>query len=87
MNLAGCKLWRLLPPQHTHLLYDRFGNELAADFDADVTRPGHFPNLAAARQHVIEITQVKFRVINTACWCKCHIQSFNHNGRDAEPLL
>ena len=58
MNVAGCKLWRLLPPQHTHLLYDRFGRELAPDFGADAARPGHFPNLAAARKHVIEVVQV-----------------------------
>ena len=58
MNVAGCKLWRLLPPQHTHLLYDRFGRELAPDFGADAGRPGHYPNLAAARKHVIEVVQV-----------------------------
>ena len=58
MNVAGCKLWRLLAPQHTHLLYDRFGRELAPDFGADAARPGHFPNLAAARKHVIEVVQV-----------------------------
>ena len=59
VNVAGCKLWRLLPPQHTHLLYDRFGRELAPDFGADAARPGHFPNLAAARKHVIEVVQVE----------------------------
>ncbi|CAL5220025.1 g1971 [Coccomyxa viridis] len=57
VNLAGCKLWRLLPPQHTHLLYDRFGNELAPAFDADEARPGHFTNLAAARKHAVEVQQ------------------------------
>ena len=66
VNLAGCKLWRLLPPQHTHLLYDRFGHELAPGFDADVARPGHFPNLAIARQHVIQITQVTITVVQNA---------------------
>ena len=28
-NVAGRKRWRLLAPQHTHLLYDRFGREMA----------------------------------------------------------
>jgi len=67
VNVAGCKLWRLLPPQYTHLLYDRFGREHAPDFYADASRPEHYPNLPTARQHVIEVTQVSSR--QQACHC------------------
>ena len=76
--MAGCKLWRLLPPQHTHLLYDRFGRELAPDFGADAARPGHFPNLAAARKHVIETVQVDTTPsqVEPSSWSvACHISS------------
>ena len=31
-NVTGRKRWRLLAPQHTHLLYDRFGREMAPSF-------------------------------------------------------
>jgi hypothetical protein len=31
-NVAGRKRWRLLSPRHTHLLYDRFGRDMAPDF-------------------------------------------------------
>ena len=31
-NVAGRKRWRLLPPGATHLLYDRFGRDMAPDF-------------------------------------------------------
>ncbi|EIE20714.1 Clavaminate synthase-like protein [Coccomyxa subellipsoidea C-169] len=57
VNVCGRKRWRLLPPQHTHLLYDRFGREMAPDFETDGCRAQHFPNLAAARRHVIEVDQ------------------------------
>ncbi|BDA42235.1 2-oxoglutarate and iron-dependent oxygenase JMJD4 [Coccomyxa sp. Obi] len=58
VNVCGRKLWRLLPPQHTHLLYDRFGREMEPDFDLDASsRAEQFPNLAAARQHVVEVVQ------------------------------
>lgn len=33
-NVAGAKHWQLLPPQYTHLLYDRFGRDVAPSFDA-----------------------------------------------------
>ena len=56
--MCGRKLWKLLPPTDTHLLFDRFGRDLAPHFTADEDRPGHFPNLAAARLRVIEIIQV-----------------------------
>lgn len=60
VNVCGCKRWRLLPPEHTHLLYDRFGRELAPDFcdRLDTTRAEQFPNLAAAQQHIVEVIQV-----------------------------
>ena len=32
VNVAGAKRWLLLPPQHTHLLYDRFGRCMAPSF-------------------------------------------------------
>lgn len=67
--MAGAKLWRLLPPQYTHLLYDRFGREKAPDFDADASRPGHFPNLAAAREHVIQVRQVCMLLATSTCTC------------------
>ncbi|CAL8468075.1 g7614 [Coccomyxa elongata] len=58
VNVCGRKLWRLLPPQYTHLLYDRFGREMAHDFALDASsRAEQFPNLAAARQHVVEVVQ------------------------------
>ena len=31
-NVAGRKRWRLLAPRQTHLLYDRFGRDMAQDF-------------------------------------------------------
>lgn len=34
-NVAGRKLWRLLPPRHSHLLLDRQGRGPAWDFFAD----------------------------------------------------
>ncbi|KAK9816935.1 hypothetical protein WJX72_007187 [[Myrmecia] bisecta] len=61
-NVCGRKRWLLLPPQHTHLLYDRFGREMAPDFGlgpetacADVLQ--QFPNLERAAQLVIECIQ------------------------------
>lgn len=32
VNVAGAKRWLLLPPRHTHLLYDRFGRCMAPSF-------------------------------------------------------
>ncbi|KAK9901594.1 hypothetical protein WJX75_003934 [Coccomyxa subellipsoidea] len=57
VNVCGRKRWRLLPPQYTHLLYDRFGREMAPDFELDGCQAERFPNLAAARRHVIEVVQ------------------------------
>ena len=34
-NVAGRKRWLLLPPCHTHLLYDRFGQHMAPDFSPE----------------------------------------------------
>ena len=42
-NVAGAKHWQLLPPQHTQLLYDRFGRDLAPSFDTDCCAPGMPP--------------------------------------------
>ncbi len=33
VNVAGSKRWLLLPPRHTHLLFDRFGRHMAPSFD------------------------------------------------------
>ncbi len=33
VNVAGAKRWLLLPPERTHLLFDRFGRQLAPAFD------------------------------------------------------
>lgn len=38
-NITGRKLWQLLPPEHTHLLYDRFGRYLAPGVFAGMTGP------------------------------------------------
>lgn len=37
VNITGAKRWLLLPPRHTHLLFDRFGRQMAPSFD---TPPG-----------------------------------------------
>lgn len=58
VNVCGRKLWRLLPPEHTHLLYDCFGREIAPTFDLDDGQLDRFPNLAAARRFIIEVVQV-----------------------------
>ena len=55
--MCGRKLWKLLPPQHTDLLYDRFGRELVPHFDLDGPEAKRFPNLAVARPHVVTVTQ------------------------------
>lgn len=57
VNVAGRKRWKMLPPAHTDLLYDRFGRELAPSFDLAGAAAERFPNLAAARRHVIEVDQ------------------------------
>ncbi|KAK9826036.1 hypothetical protein WJX74_007138 [Apatococcus lobatus] len=56
-NVAGRKLWRLLPSQHTHLLYDRFGREMAPSFEAAVGQGERFPSLQYARALVQECVQ------------------------------
>lgn len=45
-SVAGVKRWRLLPPHLTPALYDRFGRDLAPDFDVPVDDP-RFPGVAA----------------------------------------
>ncbi|DBA81219.1 TPA: hypothetical protein ACH3X2_007033 [Trebouxia sp. C0005] len=57
-NVTGRKRWKLLPPQSTHLLYDRFGREMAATFDiGKLEGRDRFPNLEKACQHTIECIQ------------------------------
>lgn len=57
-NVTGRKRWRMLPPELTPLLFDRFGREMAPRFDADGEEDG-FPNLALAARHVVELEQVR----------------------------
>ena len=58
-NVCGRKKWYLIPPQHTHLLYDCFGIHLASHLHADWENglDVFFPGLAKAREHVIEVVQ------------------------------
>ena len=74
-NVAGKKLWRLLPPEHTHLLYDRFGREMAPRFDLpedDAEAAHRFPNLAAASPLTVDVVQVSVAYTrlqaNATCW-------------------
>ena len=50
--------WCLLHPKHTHLLYDRFKHEMASTFDLDEDQATRFPNLALAKQLMVECMQV-----------------------------
>ncbi|KAL3142171.1 hypothetical protein ABBQ38_002528 [Trebouxia sp. C0009 RCD-2024] len=57
-NVAGRKHWKLLPPEYTHLVYDRFGREMAASCDlAGHEGRDRFPNLDQACRHVVECIQ------------------------------
>lgn len=71
-NVAGRKRWRLLPPGETHLLFDRFGRELAPDFFVEEAASSSsaapsssspspssssFPLLHLAARHVSEVVQ------------------------------
>lgn len=40
-NVVGRKRWLLLPPCHTHLLYDRFGQHMAPDFSPETVSGVH----------------------------------------------
>jgi hypothetical protein len=60
VNVCGRKRWQLLPPRHAALLLDRFGRELAPSFDLAGAAAERFPNLAAARPHVIAVDQARF---------------------------
>ena len=52
--------WRLLPPQHTHLLYDCFAREMASSFDPpDGSAAARFPNLALAASLTLDVDQVR----------------------------
>ncbi|KAK9822489.1 hypothetical protein WJX81_002142 [Elliptochloris bilobata] len=62
VNVCGRKLWRLLPPEHTPLLLDRFGRDMppclpCADTPCDAAAAEGFPNLAAAAPHVVTVVQ------------------------------
>lgn len=56
--LACLQLWRMLHPRHTPLLYDCFRRELAPSFHLDADSAARFPNLALAREHMMECIQV-----------------------------
>ncbi len=67
VNVCGRKLWRLLPPEHTPLLLDRFGRETAPCFSSagcHSEAAERFPNLAAAAPHVLTCVQVRLRTIS-----------------------
>ena len=52
--------WRLLPPQHTHLLYDCFAREIASSFDPpDSSAAARFPNLTLAASLTLDVDQVR----------------------------
>jgi hypothetical protein len=54
-NVCGKKLWYLVPPEYTYLLYDCFGKSLARHMHAGPSFL--FPGLAQARNHAIRIVQ------------------------------
>ena len=54
------KRWQLLPPQHTHLLYDRFGRDMASDFSVgDAATCERFPNLRKAAELCVTVVQAR----------------------------
>jgi len=59
-NIAGRKRWLLLAPEHTHLLMDRFGRDIAPSFNLatqDSDAANRFPNLAQAAELAQEVYQ------------------------------
>ena len=50
--------WQLLHPRHTHLLYDRFKRHMAPRFDLPPAAAADYPNLALARELMVECIQV-----------------------------
>lgn len=65
----SCYRWLLLPPEYTHLLYDRHARQLPPDFypvsEAADVQPLHehsceqeFPNLIKAAEYLYECVQV-----------------------------
>ena len=66
--MAGRKKWLLLPPEHTPLLFDKFGREMAPSFDLVDETPElaeKFPNLQLARKLAVEVDQVKLATGHT----------------------
>ncbi|MEW5303602.1 MAG: hypothetical protein WDW36_006279 [Sanguina aurantia] len=60
VNVSGRKRWSLLPPQHTHLLYDKFARTMAPHMDVErfsADQHERFANVAAARALAIPYTQ------------------------------
>lgn len=72
--LSGRKRWKLLPPQHTPLLMDRFGRDMAPRFDSEGCE-GQFPNLKQACALVIEIEQVSYSLRHCCGWLKDKFQA------------
>ena len=63
-NVAGRKRWRLIAPEKTHLLFDRFGREIAPDFlissapsSSSSSSSSSFPLLHLASRHISEVIQ------------------------------
>ena len=51
--------WRLLPPEHTHLLYDTFTRQMAPAFDLPEEQAASFPNLALASSLTWDVDQAR----------------------------
>jgi JmjC domain, hydroxylase len=66
-NICGQKLWCLIPPQYTHLLYDCFGTKLAYHIHADMSNSTNdkvcnfmsilYPGLRYVRKYAISVIQ------------------------------
>ena len=61
-NVCGRKLWYLVPPEFTHLLYDAFGTRLAPHLHSDLDYSGDlgpalYPGLAGARRRAYRVVQ------------------------------
>ncbi|KAK9803323.1 hypothetical protein WJX73_002391 [Symbiochloris irregularis] len=89
-NVCGRKRWQMLPPRHTHLLFDSFKRQMAPSFNVpDDSSTGRFPNLARARELMIECIQEPGETIFVPSgWHHCvenleDTLSINHNWLNA----
>ena len=70
---AGRKRWKLLAPENTALLMDRFGREMAPFFDTTDSQ-SRFPNISKAAALVIELEQAS-AFYNHSCICAVQIKT------------